>query len=632
MAVSRALSLPMSPPADAAMRVGRLVADRALASYRARLQRMRAIGEREPSLVTPEWRAKLARAGSHESGWVEACALVDRACRQTLGIAPYDTQWLATLAMLDGKLVEMATGEGKTLATGLAAVLAALAGRRVQVLTANAYLVARDAAELAPLFASLGLTLATADEAHPLERRREAYRADVVYATARTIVFDALRDEVVAQGQTGALIVGARVLMEGAHAMPVLPRPDMVLIDEADSILIDEATIPLIISSPRPSPVARVRTLQAWKLACGLREGVDYTLDEATRAVTLHPQDLPAPGGAWINSHHRDEWLEMALKARHFYQRDRDYVVRDDGICLIDQITGRIADGRQWGRGLHGLVAMKEKLPLPPETVTVAQTTYLAYFQRYRTMGGMSGTLQELAAELARSYRLAFVRIPLRRPCRRERLPLRLFADEASLHVALVARVAELTKGGRPVLIGTDSVARSREVSLALAAAGIAHQVLNAEQSAEEAHIVAAAGQAGVVTVATNVAGRGTDIRLAPEVAAAGGLHVLSLQANPSPRQDRQLIGRCARQGDPGSAEQWHCLARMREESMPLAALLSRLHALFGIAAARPFLPLSRFLHQSARAAVARRQRARLREGTRYWDRHLPTSSTDTRK
>lgn len=630
MAMTRALRLGRAPARQPARRPPRWrLPGGTLARYQGWLRRMRALGDAGETAPDDAWRLALERTAIGSPCWIEACARIDATCRRVLGIAPYDTQWLATMAMLDGRLVEMATGEGKTLATGLAAALAALCGRQVHVLTANPYLVVRDAGELAPLFHALGLTLASADEADPPDARRDAYRANVVYATARTIVFDALRDEIIARGQTGTLMLGARVLVEGPQATPILPPPDLVLIDEADSILIDEASIPLIVSMQRPDPMTRVRSWQAWKLATTLEAGTDYTLDHRTRSVELAPTRLPDADAAWINRRHRDEWLEMALCARHFHQRGSHYVIRDEQVCLVDPITGRVAEGRLWGRGLHGLIALKEGLPLPPETVTVAQTTYASYFLRYRTMGGMSGTLRELAGELAASYRLALLALPLRKPCRREILPSRLFRSEADLLAALVDRVVELHAAGRPVLIGTNTVVQSQRVADALARAAIAPQVLNAEQSAEEARIVAAAGQPGVVTVATNMAGRGTDIRLAPAVARAGGLHVLSLQSNPSARQDRQLIGRCARQGDPGSAEQWHCLELMLGERMPLASLMARLYAALGKHAARLLLPLSRHLYQRTRSAVARRQRARLRASARYWDRHLPTHSTD---
>jgi len=599
---------------------------RALRRYRAQLERLGQIPQL--SIVEPSthWRAMLQHAGEGSAMWFEACALVDATCRRVLGKVPYDTQWLAALAMLDGQLVEMATGEGKTLSLGLAAAVAALSGRRVHVLTANPYLVERDAEWLAPLYRSLGLCVRSVAEDNELDERRQAYRADVVYATAKTVVFDALRDEVVADGQTGELMMGARVLVEGANAAPVLPALDMVLIDEADSILVDEASMPLIISSPHRDAATRVRTWAAWKYASQLAAGGDYTVDERRRQVRLRSPRLPALEGVWVNEAHREEWIETALKARHFYLKGRDYVVRDGLVCIVDPITGRVAEGRQWGRGLHAMVALKEQLVPPPDRVTVAQTTYACFFQRYRRMAGMSGTLRELRVEMQRIYGLDLIAIPLRRPSRRDNMGLRLFRDEGALHAQLARRVRALTEAGRAVLVGTDTVRCSERVSAALKAAGVAHRVLNADQSAEEASIVASAGTPGAVTVATHMAGRGTDIAIAPAVLATGGLHVLNLQVNATRRLDRQLVGRCARQGDPGSHEHWVNLELMKLEEMPLMKLMMWVFGVFGEGAAQAIVPVALRLFQHTRAARARRQRARLHASARYWDQSLATA------
>jgi len=616
------------PDTHAAGRGGRWAVPgwRRLSRYRRQLERIRLV---PPQLIVEpsnQWRAMVQRAGEGSDLWFEACALVDQVCRRALGKVPYDTQWLAALAMLDGRLAEMATGEGKTLSLGLAAAVAALSGRRVHVLTANPYLVERDALLLAPLYLALGLRVRSVAEDSELATRRQAYRADIVYATAKTVVFDALRDEVVARGETGELMMGARVLVEGADAAPVLPALDMVLIDEADSILVDEASVPLIVSSPQKDPATRVRTWSAWKHATALVPGRDYLLDEAHRQVQLKTPRLPALERVWINQAHRDEWIETALRARHFHLKGRDYVVRDDLVCIVDPITGRVAEGRQWGRGLHGMVALKEKLVPPPELVTVAQTTYACFFPRYRAMGGMSGTLRELRAELRATYGLDLLAIPLRRPSRRLDLGYRLFKDESKLHASLVYRIRALMASGRAVLVGTDTVACSERVSAVLSAAGVEHRVLNADQGAEEAAIVGAAGTRGAVTVATHMAGRGTDIAIAPDVLAEGGLHVLSLQMNVTGRLDRQLLGRCARQGDAGSHEHWVSLELMKLEEMPLSKMMTWVFETLGEKSAARMVPISLRLFQRRRAQKARRQRARLHASARYWDQSLATA------
>jgi preprotein translocase subunit SecA len=585
-----------------------------------------------PDPLDPQWRRQLAQAELGDPIWIEACALVQQTCIMHLNIQPYDTQWLAAMTLLDGRLAEMATGEGKTLSAGLAASVAALCNQRVHILTANAYLVERDAEELAPLYVALHLTHATADESHPPEQRREAYLSNIVYATARTVTFDSLRDQIMAEGRTGTLMLGTRVLTEGPQATPLLPKLETVFVDEADSILIDEASVPLIISIQRPDAKARARTWSAWKLASRLKENRDYKVIDAQQKIQLKTEQLPPPDPVWINTRQRNEMLETALRARHFFIKDKDYVVKDDQICLIDKITGRIAEGRVWSRGLHPLVALKERLPLPPETHTVAQTTYPDFFKRYNLIGGMSGTLQEVSEELAKVYSLKTVTIPLRKPCQRQIWPLKVFDTEKELMTALIERIKELTHSGRPILIGTDTVAHSMDVSRALSRADINHQVLNAEQSAEEANIVAKAGQSGAVTVATNVAGRGTDIRLTKRVVEAGGLHLLSLQTNPSKRQDRQLIGRCARQGDPGSAEQWHSIERMEQLNLPLTFSIKTVRAILNKPAAELLLPAARYLYQAKLSAIDLRQRLRIQSGALYWDRHLPTSYKEKRQ
>ena len=603
-----------------------------LADYQRWLKKIHSLTSPTADPMNPQWRHQLAQAELGDPIWIEACALVQQTCIMHLNIQPYDTQWLAAMTLLDGRLAEMATGEGKTLTAGLAASVAALCHQQVHILTANPYLVERDAEELAPLYDALHLSHATADESHPPEQRREAYLCNIVYATARTVTFDSLRDEIMAEGRTGTLMLGTRVLTEGPQASPLLPKLDTVFVDEADSILIDEASVPLIISIQQPDAKARARTWSAWKLASRLKPERDYKVIESQQKIQLKTERLPPPDPVWINSRQRNEMLETALRARHFFDKDKDYVIKAEQICLIDKITGRIAEGRVWNRGLHPLVALKEGLPLPPETSTVAQTTYPDFFKRYRLIGGMSGTLKEVADELAKVYSLKTLTIPLRKPCQRQIWPLQLFNTEKELYSALIERIKEMQRSGRPILIGTDTVAHSMDISDQLTRAQITHHVLNAEQSAEEADIVANAGQSSAVTVATNVAGRGTDIRLSNKVIKSGGLHLLSLQTNPSRRQDRQLIGRCARQGDPGSAEQWHSIERMEQLKLPLTFSIKTLRAILNESAAKTLLPAARYLYQVKLSAIDHRQRFRIQSGALYWDRHLPTSYKEKRQ
>lgn len=562
-----------------------------------------------------------------------------RAAEAALGLRPFDTQLMAAAAMLGGQLAEMATGEGKTLAMALAAAVAARAGAPVHVVTANAYLAARDAAWLAPFYAALGLRVAALCPGEDEAQRRAAHGHHVVYATASELAFDHLRDHLACPALTGGpggalrhhlRALGARALdslrtgtpLPGGPqaatppdtARPLLPGLCVALLDEADSILLDEAGVPLVLSRQRPHAARRAFLWQALALARQLRPA-HYGLDAAARRAWLTEAGQQAVadasaawGGPWLRRRYREEALATALTALHLCRRDVHYLVRPadrsadapaeraahppaapaanpaapatrgtaqsaappashpaahqhgpaargSRIELLDELTGRPAPGRVWPRGLHTAVEIKEGCPPGEDSETVAQITYPRFFGRYLLLGGMSGTLWEARGELRRVHGLPVVRIPLRRPSRLRRLPTRWVDGEP--WGPLARHVRALSAAGRPVLVGTDSVADSEALSAALQRLGQPHAVLNARQDAQEAAIVAAAGRAGQVTVATRMAGRGTDIALDEPARQAGGLHVIHCQRNPNRRMDRQLIGRAARQGEPGSAERW---------------------------------------------------------------------------
>lgn len=509
-------------------------------------------------------RGPLAREGLRGALLAEALAASVEAARRSLGVDIYDTQLFAALVMLDRRLVEMATGEGKTLAAALVAAVGALAGLRVHVLTANDYLVARDASTLAPFYTALGLKVACVTGGQAEAGRRQAYAASVCYVTARELVFDYLRD-----GQRRGFVrsdLQRRVkgLCGESLQSGLIPGLSMAVLDEADSLLVDEAMMPLILSRPVSDSGARAFLWQARRLADALAAGVDFQVDQARFRVDLTPagcRHLEALasglGGRWRSPRLREATVTLALLAQHAYRRDVHYVVCEGKVDIIDQTTGRRAPGRIWSRGLHGLIELKEGCRPSPDTETVARITYQRFFPRYLRLCGMSGTLAEAGRELRRVYGLDVVRVPTRLPSARQRLPLRLYVSQDALWQAVIERVVALSAEGRPVLVGTGSVSESEALSRRLAAAGVSHAVLNANFDADEAEQVARAGCAGQITVTTNMAGRGTDIPLGDGVAAAGGLHVLSCQFNRSRRIDRQLEGRCARQGDPGSVETW---------------------------------------------------------------------------
>jgi len=528
-----------------------------------------ALNARRDRPVTPDeldaLRRRLRRDGLDTDTAAAALAVAAAAAAATLGLTPRPTQLQAALVLLDQRLAEMATGEGKTLAIALAAAVAALAGGPVHVVTANDYLAARDAADLTPFFDALGLRVAARPEAWDEKARRAVYCADIVYATAKDLAFDHLRERQ-AGADAGACVVAAAHLAGRVQPEPVMRGLCWAFIDEADSILLDEAEVPLILSRGVQQAARRAFLWQALALARRLRPGHDYLLHAADRHAALRPEgeerlaELAAGlGGPWQRTRYRREALQTALAGLHLYRRDAQYLVRDGEVVVLDEVTGRAAPGRVWSRGLHTVIALKEGLTPPDETETVARTTFQRFFRRYWRLGGLSGTLWEARGELRAVYGLPVCRIPLHQPGQRRTLPPRVFNTTESLFDAAAARADALAATGRPVLVGTDSVAAAEAVAARLAARGRAHHVLHARQDADEAAVVAAAGRAGQVTVATRMAGRGTDITLDAAALAAGGLHVLNCQHNPSQRLDRQLAGRAARRGEPGSVEHWRC-------------------------------------------------------------------------
>ena len=509
-------------------------------------------------------RASLSHHGLTDPLMAQVFALVKQACTQEFGVRLYGAQLIAARIMLDNRLAEMATGEGKTLTAAVAAATAALAGIPVHVITVNDYLVARDAESLRPLYTSLGLSVGAITQPLDLAGRQQAYGCDITYCTAKELVFDYLRDSLVRGRARTDLHMRAAGLGAGvsARANTLLRGLCMAIVDEADSILIDEARVPLILSETCSNAEQRGYYVQALKVAAQMQEGQDFSVDRNNMSVELTDrgrrmleQRSAGLGAVWRNRLHREETVCMALAAQHLYQRDRHYLVHEGTVAIIDESTGRLAAGRVWSRGLHQLIEQKEGCESSDEMVTVAQMTYQRFFQRYLSLGGMSGTLHEARSELLSVYRLHVVKVALRRPSRRKILPTRLFADQQAQWKAVVEQVKKVSAGGRPVLIGTDSVADSESLSACLTEAGLPHAVLNARYDREEAQIVSRAGEPGQITVATNMAGRGTDIPLGSGVAERGGLHLICCQHNASRRIDRQLVGRCARQGDPGSAQ-----------------------------------------------------------------------------
>ena len=506
-------------------------------------------------------RAELGLQGLTGAVLEQAFGVVMAAARDTLGLQLFETQVQAARILLDNRLAEMATGEGKTHAVMLAAATAALAGVPVHVVTANAYLAARDATALAPLYLALGLKVAAVRPAEATERRREVWRADVAYTTARDLIFDYLRDCQRAEGQP-----------------PLLRGLCMALIDEADSVLIDEACTPFILAEEAHDAPTLRRLRAALAAARRLHLGLHYTAQPAVCRAQLTaagwracPADAgPARDPLWTHDHHRRELVETALAALHLYRNHVHYLVQDGRVEIIDPTTGRVTPGRRWSQGLHQLIELTQGLAPSPEQRTTAQMSFQRFFPRYWRLCGTSGTLREARAELLHTYGLAVQPVPLRLASRRRDAGHRLWADD-NLRWAATARAVAAAHGtGRPVLVGCDSLADADRLCALLGTLGLQHQRLDARQDAQEAHCVARAGAVGAITVATRMAGRGTDIRLADAVSELGGLLVIDAQTNGSARIDRQLHGRCARGGEPGQV--------LRLQSLQAALYVQELH------------------------------------------------------
>ncbi|NHN39533.1 preprotein translocase subunit SecA [Pseudomaricurvus alcaniphilus] len=509
-----------------------------------------------------ELAAALRQQGLQDPLVAEVFAIIRELSGRTLGMRHFDSQLLGGWVMLQGRVAEMKTGEGKTLTAALPVITAALAGMPVHVVTVNDYLTQRDAEEMAPLYQCFGFCAGLIIHATTPAQRRQAYQADIVYVTGKELVFDYLRDQMkLPQVQPLRLHVEALKSPRFESALQ-LRGLHFALVDEADSVLIDESRTPLIISANRGNEDQQQFIEEAFELSLELQEGLDFSHDVQRREIELTEQGTrtirelsEGLGPLWRGAIRREEIVHKALLGRYIYQRDKDYLVRDGKVELIDPLTGRVMEGRSWEKGLHQMVELKEGCELTRQRVTEARISYQNFFRRYLCLCGMTGTAWEVRQEFWDTYGLAVTRVPTHKPERRRIDPPRVFLTDAERWQALVRRCQELLVQNRAVLIGTGSVASSEEASDYLRRAGIEHQVLNAKQDQAEAELVAQAGQPGRVMVATNMAGRGTDIKLAPLVREAGGLHVILTDRYESGRVDRQLAGRCARQGDPGSFE-----------------------------------------------------------------------------
>lgn len=530
------------------------------------------LSSRTESQLFDEWHSLRYRAQCGESLTnilPEAFAVVSEQMKRHLDMTPYPVQYLGAIAMHEGAIAEMQTGEGKTLTAALTLCLNALPDQGIHIATANDYLAERDAQWLSPVYHSLGMTVGTVTASSSLSERSAAYECDITYGTAREFGFDYLRD-LLSSPEQQTISVSRRQQLFGQQDQQSeqqllnTRKPYMVIIDEADSILIDEARTPLIIGQTSPSEEVQMAAACEWSAShvAKLTEEIHYIdhgslrgmeLTEAGRRVVremLLQNDAPPAldtGTAYLSS-------ERALRVHNYFQKGRDYVIRDEKIAIVDEFTGRISEGRMWQNGIHQAIEAKEGLDITSPTKVGAQTSVQELFSRYPKMAGMTGTAESAASELKKIYATSVIKIPTNCPSKRQMLAEQVFLTAEEKWAAIVEETAAMHLQGKPVLIGTRSVNLSNRLSAQLLQAGLEHEVLHALNHENEAAIIKQAGEPGRITVATNMAGRGTDIILDKDVIENGGLHVICSELHESARIDRQLTGRSARQGDPGSA------------------------------------------------------------------------------
>lgn len=520
---------------------------------------------------TAEFKERLKNGETLDDILPEAFAVVREASKRAIGLRHYDVQLIGGIVLHNGKIAEMKTGEGKTLVSTLPAYLNALEGKGVHIVTVNDYLAKRDASWMGPVHNFLGLTVGYIQHDMEHEERKKMYDCDITYITNNELGFDYLRDNMV---------------MDKSER--VLRKLNYAIVDEVDSILIDEARTPLIISGPaeestdkyyivnriipllNPRFITEKEEIEAKRTGEDLGKGYDAIIDEKSHNVVLTEEGVKKAekilNVANIYDDVNAEWahhITQALRAHHLFKRDVEYVVKDGEIIIVDEFTGRLMPGRRWSDGLHQAIEAKENLRIKEENQTLATITFQNFFKLYKKLSGMTGTAMTEVSEFLEIYKLDVVEIPPNKKCIRKDFPDRVYRTEREKNNAIVEEIEERWKKGQPLLVGTRSIEKSEKLSQMLRAKGIPHQVLNAKYHEMEAQIIAQAGRKGSVTIATNMAGRGTDIILGgnppdienqKHVIEAGGLHVIGTERHESRRIDNQLRGRCARQGDPGSS------------------------------------------------------------------------------
>ena len=492
---------------------------------------------------TGKFKERIANGESLDDMLPEAFAVVREASRRVLGMRHFDVQMIGGICLHEGKIAEMRTGEGKTLVATLPVYLNALEGKGVHMVTVNDYLARRDSEWMGRVYRFLGLSVGLIAHDMDFPERKLAYASDVTFGTNNEFGFDYLRDNMVIHPQ--------QMVQRDLH---------YAIVDEVDSILVDEARTPLIISGPGQKSTDMYAVMA--RAVAQLKEGEDYKLDEKQKTVA--PSDeavLKVERIVGIKNLYAPENLELshcftaALRAKALMKRDRDYVVRDDEIIIVDEFTGRLMVGRRYSDGLHQAIEAKEGVKIQRESQTLASITFQNYFRMYDKLGGMTGTAKTEEDEFLKIYKLPVVVVPTNRPVQRVDEPDAIYKTKRAKYRAVGQAVEEIHKTGQPILIGTTSITQSEELSAILKKHGVEHNVLNAKYHEKEAEIIKDAGQKGAVTIATNMAGRGTDIQLGDGVQELGGLYILGTERHESRRIDNQLRGRAGRQGDPGRSK-----------------------------------------------------------------------------
>jgi preprotein translocase subunit SecA len=513
-----------------------------------------------------EFRAQIRRGGKDlDQTLLSALAAIREAADRKLGLRPFPVQLMGALALHRGYLAEMATGEGKTLTAGLAAVLAGWTKHPCHIITVNDYLVQRDAEWLEPLYHFCGVRVGFVTGSSNPQERQKNYGCDVTYVTSKELLADFLRDRL----HLGKLQNPTRRLIR-RMIMPEVPAQDglvlrglhTAIVDEADSVLIDEAVTPLIIAAQHENQILREAARLAQEMVGVLKPGVDYLSNPRYKEIEMTPVGLQKLveqaahlPGMWRGYDRRLDLVIQALVAREFFHRDQQYIIEEDKIVIVDEFTGRPMPQRTWREGMHQAIEAKENLEISDPTETIARLSFQRFFRCFYKLSGMTGTAREAAPELWQVYGLPTIAIPPNKPCIRKQLPDRFFLGEEDKWQAIIAEVEKVHATGRPILVGTRSVLASERLGQWLVERGLEPKILNATRLKEEAELIAMAGEPGRIIIATNMAGRGTDIKLGRGVSAMGGLHVIASERHESGRVDRQLFGRAARQGDPGSAQ-----------------------------------------------------------------------------